>query len=117
MSVIAVHGPHTWGQPFFAQSENILVNLLGPYELEFKSSFDGGATLASEDPYEWDFGDGTQLVNGFEVRHVFATPGTFVVRLTIDTTEGPVVDQVEITLGPDGNGLMAEDEEETPQAA
>jgi PKD repeat protein len=119
MSIVAVHGPHTWGQPFFAKSDNILVNLLGPSEFEFKSNFDGGAVLASEDPYEWDFGDGTQLVNGFEVRHVFATPGTFVVQLTIDTTEGPVVDQVEITIGPDGTGLKAEEEPEetTPEAA
>ena len=119
MSIVAVHGPHTWGQPFFAESDNILVNLLGPYEFEFKSNFDG--TIApTEDPFEWDFGDGTQVVNGFEVRHVFATPGTFVVQLTIDTAEGPVVDQVEITLGPDGNGLGADEEPEeetTPEAA
>jgi PKD domain len=119
MSIVAVHGPHTWGQPFFAESDNILVNLLGPYEFEFKSKFAG--TLApTEDPFEWDFGDGTQVVNGFEVRHTFATPGTFVVQLTIDTAQGPVVDQVEITLGSDGNGLRADEgpeEETTPEAA
>jgi PKD domain len=116
MSIVPVHGPHTWGQPFFATSENILVNMLGPYELEFKANSGDGTVLASEDPYEWDFGDGTQVVNGYEVTHTYAVPGTYVVRLTIDTTEGPVIDQVEITLGPDGARSIEEPEEE-PEAA
>lgn len=104
MSVVAVHGPHTWGQPFFAESDMIIVNLLGPLDLEFKSK--NVPDLASvEDPYEWDLGDGTQIVNGFEVTHTFSDPGTFVVTLTVQTTDGPVTDQIEITL--DGNGHRA----------
>ena len=103
--MIAVHGPHTWGQPFFAESAEIIVNMLGPLDLEFKSKTT--AQTETEDPFDWDFGDGTPLVtNGFEVRHVFADPGTFVVTMTLHTTTGPVTDQVEITL--DGNGFRAE---------
>ena len=115
MSIVPVHGPHTWGQPFFATSDNILVNLLGPYELEFKSR-EIPPDLISEDPYEWDFGDGTQVVNGFEVTHTYAVPGVYVVRLTIDTTQGPVTDQIEITLGPDGARSIEEPEEESEAA-
>ena len=103
MSIAPVHGPHSWGQPFFAESASIIVNLLGPLDLEFKSKV--RQVLATEDPYEWDFGDGTQVANGFEVRHVFAVPGTFVVQMTAQTSEGPVTDQIEITL--DGNGHRA----------
>jgi hypothetical protein len=106
MSIVPVHGPHTWGQEFFAESASIIVNLLGPMDLEFKSKMLGPEVADEADPYEWDFGDGTHVVNGFEVRHVYATPGTFTVKMTVDTTEGPVEDQIEITL--DGNGFRAE---------
>ena len=111
MSIVPVHGPHTWGQPFFAESDSIIVNWLGPMDLEFKSKV--RQVEDSPDPYEWEFGDGTQVMDGFEVRHVFAVPGTFVVRMTAQTPGGPVTDQIEITL--DGNGHRAMIEELQPK--
>jgi hypothetical protein len=45
----------------------------------------GGSTIAS---YRWDFGDGSTPVGGQTVTHVFATPGTHAVSLTVTDSAG-----------------------------
>jgi hypothetical protein len=101
--------------PFAFMSEQILVNKLGPLELQFKSLVT--TNLIAPDSYAWDFGDGTQVIDGREVIHTYATPGTFIVAMNVETTGGPVADQVEVTL--DGTFLLlaAEEEEDTKAAA
>jgi PKD repeat protein len=101
MSIVSVHGP-TMSTPPVVESDHIIVNILSsPEELEFKSKV--RSSLASEDAYEWDFGDGTpRIIDGYKVTHTFA-PGTFVVALSVETTEGLITDQVEITVNGDGH--------------
>jgi PKD domain len=115
MDMIAVHGPHTWGQPFYAESDHIYVNMLGPYELEFKSK--GIPNPLAADEYGWDFGDGIQTVDGYEVRHTYQQTGVFTVAMTVETTTGTITDTVEVTL--DGNGFreIPQVEEEEDEAA
>ena len=108
--MIAVHGPHTWGQPFFAETDDIIVNLLGPMELEFKTR-DPGNVASVEDPFEWDFGDTTELENGFEVRHIYATPGEYVVTVRKQTPTGVETYSITVTL-PGHNGYRATEESE-----
>ncbi len=43
-----------------------------------ESSNCGGSVV-----YEWDFGDGSPVVQGEEVRHTYSTPGTFTWRLRV----------------------------------
>jgi PKD domain len=94
--MIAVHGPHTWGEPFFASNDFIMVNLLGPLELEFKTRDPGSAAV--EDPFDWDFGDTAGLDNGFEVRHIYAAPGEYTVTVRVQTTEGEKTSSITFTL-------------------
>lgn len=103
MSIVAVHGPHTWGQPFFAQTDEIAINILGPFDLEFKFLRQTDITLALvADPYDWDFGDGSELENGFEVRHIYATPGEKTVTVRVETSEGVRTSSITFTLPDDG---------------
>jgi hypothetical protein len=111
--MIAVHGPHTWGDPFFAQTADIYVNRLGPNDFEFKAVHRVG--LASAEPYTWDFGDGSpQHIDGYEVRHIYAAPGQKTVTVQIDTIEGVITRSITFTI-PDGT--EREEEEEQREAA
>lgn len=107
-------------EPFLVETDLIIVNTLGGLELELKAKVRDN--LAGDDAYEWDFGDGTpRVVNGYEVTHVFE-PGTYTVSLSIETTEGTLTDQVEITIDSNGHRSFEEPEpqeleEETPFAA
>jgi PKD repeat protein len=62
-------------------------------------SFDGSA---SSDPdgsiatYVWDFGDGTGA-HGATTTHAYATPGSFVARLTV-TDDGGSTDSATVTI-------------------
>jgi hypothetical protein len=103
MSIVSVHGPNTWGQPFLAQSEFIFINLLGEGRVEFKSPLRFDLADNDPDPYEWDFGDGSSRVNGYETTHTFDVPGVKTVRLRINTKNGVVEDSVSFTL-PNGDG-------------
>ena len=115
MSIVPVHGPTMWGYTTLAETDTFVVHVLNEYELEFKAR--NRSDLGADDPYTWDFGDGTQVTNGQVVRHEFA-PGTYVVTLSIETTGDTVTDQVEITIGPDGlRSTEDEQQEETPEAA
>jgi hypothetical protein len=103
--MIAVHGPHTWGQPFYAQTEELVVNLLEPLEIEVKS-LTSSDIQDGDSAYHWDFGDGTPLVmNGFEVTHQYAAPGEKVITVTVSTEAGPVVHSITINL-PEGEQLV-----------
>lgn len=95
--VVAVHGPHTWGQPNFARNADILVNLLAPLEFEFKALGLGGFE------WEWNFGDGTitRRINGYEVTHIFPGPGTYTIKVTVQSGNGPRTAEITITV-PDG---------------
>jgi PKD repeat protein len=112
MSLVPVHGPTMWGYVTLAESDHIIVHVLNEYELEFKAKSISDLDI-SEEPYIWDFGDGTQVVNGRYVSHTFA-PGTFTVTLNIETTQGTITDDVEVTV--DGNGHRMADEEERQQS-
>ena len=99
--MIAVHGPHTWGQPFYAQTDDLVVNLLGTLLVEVKSlntvDIQGG-----DSAYHWDFGDGTpDVIDGFEVTHRYSTPGEKVITVQVSTTHGLVTNSITINL-PDG---------------
>jgi PKD domain len=97
MSIVPVHGPVTWGQPFYAVNDDIAINLLGPLDLEFKALTRSG--LLGEDPYTWDFGDGSpELDNGYKVRHIYASAGTKTVTVQINTTEGVKTGSITFTL-------------------
>jgi hypothetical protein len=103
--VIAVHGPHTWGQPFFAQTEDLAINVLGPQELEVK--FLGYSTGGDTD-YVWDFGDNSPtVINGFEVRHTYTSPGPITIRVTVQTPKGPKTAEISLVV-PDGEARDAE---------
>jgi PKD repeat protein len=68
----------------------VAVNAYGPYNGSAGSpvSFSGSATGAGAPQFSWDFGDGTGGT-GATVTHVYATPGSFIVRLTVfDTASG-----------------------------
>lgn len=103
MSIVSVHGPHTWGQPFFAQTDEIAINILGPLDLEFKFLRQTDITPALvKDPFDWDFGDGSELENGFEVRHIYATPGEKTVTVQVETAEGVRTASITFTLPSNG---------------
>jgi hypothetical protein len=117
MSIVPVHGPTMWGYATLAESDHIVVHLVIENLLEFKAKT-GSDLEPSEDHYVWDFGDGTQVVNGRYVSHTFAEPGTYTVTLQIETTEDPITDEVEVTV--DGNDRLVEEderEEQPPKAA
>lgn len=96
--MIAVHGPHTWGQPFFAQTDVLVVNLLGPNHVEVKSLVRSDVQ-GSDSEYEWDFGDATpHVVNGYEVTHTYSSPGQKVITVKISTTTGLVTKSITINL-------------------
>ena len=106
MSVVPVHGPQTWGQPFYAENDDLAVNLLGPLYLEVKAKARSG--LESREPaYSWNFGDGTPIVvNGYEVTHRYAAPGEKVIRVDIDTEEGVVTKSITVNLDSNGGGEL-----------
>jgi hypothetical protein len=111
MSTVSVHGPSMWGYATLTESDHVVVHVLSENKLEFKAKT-ASDLGAAEDPYVWDFGDGTQVVNGRYVSHTFATPGTFVVTLDIETTQEPITDEVTVTLGGNGHRTAAEEERE-----
>src|SRR5262245_51196557 len=113
MSIVSVHGP-TMSTPPLLETEFIIVNILSsPNELEFKSKVRDH--LLAPDAFEWDFGDGTpRIIDGYKVTHTFV-PGTFTVTLSVETTEGLVTGQVEITLNGDGQHLEVAEESEEAQ--
>jgi PKD domain len=95
---------------FLAQNDDLIVNLLGTLEVEVKSLF--REDLASDDPYTWDFGDGTpQRVDGYEVTHTYASPGVKTITVSIDTTEGIKTHSITFTLPGDGQFEADEIEE------
>ena len=109
MSIVSVHTPSMSTSPL-VETEFIIVNVLSsPNELEFKSKV--REHLLADDAFEWDFGDGTpRVIDGYKVTHTFA-PGTFVVAMSVATTEGQVEDQVEITVSGDGQHQVVATEE------
>jgi len=52
--------------------------------------FDGADSYSPDGivTYEWEWGDGAHGAYGLTVRHTYAAPGTYVVRLTITDTKG-----------------------------
>lgn len=57
-----------------------------------RASFDPDGTVAR---YDWDFGDGTSAPNGGSVvGHVYATPGTRTVTLTVTDADGTSTQQL-----------------------
>jgi len=51
-----------------------------PLEVAFSTNIDGQAT--------WNFGDGADALTGTRVRHAFATPGCYDVRLSVTDRDG-----------------------------
>lgn len=87
--MVAAMGPATWGTPFYAQTEEIAVNLLAELEFEFKS-------LVKGVEYEWDFGDTSPpYLNGYEVTHRFTSPGVFTIKVSVDNKPP---DEITITI-------------------
>ena len=64
-------------------------------------TFDGSGTtpLALIDSFEWSFGDGT-TASGQRVDHVFATRGTYTVRLTVRSGEESATSTTKVTVAP-----------------
>lgn len=48
-------------------------------------SYDPDGTIIS---YRWDFGDGSKIEEGEEVKHTFTTPGIYMVTLTVTDDRG-----------------------------
>ena len=111
MSIVSVHGPTMWGYDTLTESDHVVVHVLSENQLEFKAKT-ASDLEASEGHYVWNFGDGTQVVNGRYVMHTFATPGTFVVTLNIETSQDPITDVVTVNLGGNGHRAGAEEEME-----
>jgi PKD repeat protein len=99
----------SWADPFFAVNDDIYVNRLSTWEYEFKS-----VTLGTD--YSWDFGDGTELDNGYEVLHTYSAPGEVTIRVIVQTESGQHNGEITITV--DGvTPFEAPAMEEEPEAA
>jgi PKD repeat protein len=97
MSMVSVHTPLN-AQPFYAANDELVVNLLGPLELEVKSLLREG--VQGEHPYTWDFGDGSpEQADGYEMTHTYGTPGRKTVRVKINTDEGVKTASITFDLG------------------
>lgn len=63
-------------------------------------SYDPDGTIIS---YRWDFGDGSKIEEGEEVKHTFTTPGIYMVTLTVTDDRGSTgTDTQEIGVVPPG---------------
>jgi PKD repeat protein len=78
-----------------------------PARIEFSGarSSDADGPLAS---LRWDFGDGSALVNGTEVEHLFDHAGTFPVTLTVtDGDDLQAVDELVVRIHTQGSNPVA----------
>ena len=67
-----------------ARADTILITVDVPVGFDASASSDSDGWI---DTYVWDFGDGTRRL-GVTDSHVYATPGTYVVRLTVIDNDG-----------------------------
>ena len=56
----------------------------------FGVDFSSFGTVGQIESYEWNFGAGTSLENEATPTHVFVSPGTFPVKLTVTFADGTV---------------------------
>lgn len=108
MSMVTVFDPSSQTAAFYALNDTIAVNLLGSYNVEFKV-LDPQDTLVGAEPFHWDFGDGNQLVDGFEVTHTYGAPGRKTVTVQINTAEGVQTSSLTFDL-PGGATVQMTDE-------
>ena len=83
----------------------------GPYtgQEDIAITFDGSGSYDIDDgiaTYDWDFGDGT-VGNGETATHVYSTPGTYIITLTVTDNGGlKDTDTAEVTISEASNLVM-----------
>jgi hypothetical protein len=83
------------------------------------TTFDFDASSSTGDPndYQWDFGDGAQVVATTPtVSHTYAVPGSYTVILTVVNLSGVDTEQrtITVTVLPGPSGSVAPTEEPSP---
>jgi hypothetical protein len=95
MSMVSVHGS-AWMEPFFTENDHIAVNLLGEGRVEFKYK---GRDEVQGLSYSWDFGDGTTMVDGYEVTHTYGEPARRTIKVQVTTYDGVLNESIEVYFG------------------
>ncbi|MFA6274820.1 MAG: chitobiase/beta-hexosaminidase C-terminal domain-containing protein, partial [Candidatus Paceibacterota bacterium] len=102
IALIEVNGP-SWLETA-APYEDALTNYYAPHAVFFEG-WGSGPDRDYIESYVWDFGDDSSTFSGFNAAHVYETPGTYNVTLTVTDRSGRTdTDSVQITVqARDGN--------------
>lgn len=85
------------GSPDAAEFPNRL-NWMAPLPI-FVEGFTSSSTAGDIASWVWDFGDGSEPVLAFNAAHIYETPGTYTITLTVtDEADNIGIDTLEITV-------------------
>lgn len=76
-----------------------------PTQLGGGTTFSATVTSGTNIAYVWDFGDGTPPGNGNGINHTYATPGTFIARVTVSNGLGSLTAATQVVVTGQGKAF------------